>query len=222
MVALLKKDFLTSRYIYTVITLIVVVVMLVMMKINPIGALIIATMGSVLIPVIVNKFTATEEMRKNYDMLMNSFPVKRSDVVISKYMYYLILHFLTGIILQGIVILSNRGDSSVLLAVLIAQCIAFLYYILLIGLPNFIYYHFDYDVATKYSMIITFVVVYTPMILMGIIDRINPNIRRRVLEYISAGKIDGFMLVGALFAIGILLYIIIIAASVMGYRRRDL
>ena len=220
--ALLKKDFLTSRYIYTVITLIVVAVMVVMVKINPIGALVIATLGSVLIPVIVNKFTATEEIRKNYDMVMNSFPVKRNDVVFSKYMYYLILHFLTGIILQSIVILSNRGDSSVLLAVLIAQCVAFLYYILLIGLPNFIYYRFDYEIAAKYSMIITFVVVYTPMILMGIIDRINPNIRRGILEYISAGKIDSFMLVGALFAIGILLYIIIIAASAMGYRRRDL
>ncbi len=222
MVALLKKDFLTSRYIYSVITLIVVAVLVFMVRINPMGGMMIAVLGSVLIPVIVNKFTATEEMRKNYDVVMNSFPVKRSDVVVSKYMYYVILHFLTVVILQGIMILNNFGDVEVLLAVLIAQGVAFLYYILMIGLPNFVYYRFDYEVAAKYSTIITLVVVYTPIILMGFVDRINPNIRIRVLEYISKGEISGFMLAGILFAIGIVLYTIIIVASAKGYRRRDL
>lgn len=220
--ALLKKDFLTSRYIYSVITLIVAVVLVFVIRINSVGGMMIAVLGSVIIPVIVNKFTATEEMRKNYDVVMNSFPVRRKDVVVSKYMYYVMLHFFTAVILQGIVLLNHYGNVEVLVAVLIAQGLAFLYYILMVGLPNFIYYSFDYEVAIKFSTIIILVVVYTPILLMGFIDRINPNIRMKVIEYISKSENSGFKLAGMLFSIGVILYVIIIALSTRGYRRRDL
>lgn len=222
MVALLKKDFLTSRYIYSIITLIVVCVSVLIVRIQPSVSMMIGVLGSVIIPSMVNKFTATEEMRKNYDIVMNSFPIKRKDVVVSKYLYYAILYFLTAIILQSIVIINSFGDSEVLLIILIGQGLGFLFYILMIGLPNFIYYSFDYEVAAKYSTIITIGIVYMPIILIELINKINPNIRIGLMEYISRSDQRGFILAGLVFLVGFILYAIIIIASYKGYKRRDL
>lgn len=220
--ALLKKDFLTSRYIYSVITLLVIAVLVVLVKVNPVAAFMTATIGSVMVPIIVNKFTATEEMRKNYDVVMNSFPVKRKDVVISKYMYYLIMHFLTAVLLQGIVVINNLSDSSFLVTAFLVQGAAFIYYILFIGIPNYVYYRFDYDVATKYSAIIIIVVANLPLMISGLMDRVNPNLKITIIKSIEAGGRDAWILAGLVFLIGFIVYFIMAAASARSYARRDL
>lgn len=220
--ALLKKDYLTSRFIYSVITLIVIAVMMILVKLKPVAAFMVATIGSVLIPVIVNKFTATDEMRRNYDVVMNSFPVKRRDVVIGKYIYYLLMHLLTAVLLQGIVLLNNRNDSTFLVTVLLVQGAAFIYYMLFIGIPNYVYYRFDYDVATKYSAVVIIVVANIPLMFSSLMDKINPNIRDGVMKAIEAGGREAYLLAGGVFLVGVILYFIIAEASARSYSRRDL
>lgn len=222
MCALLKKDFLTSRFIYLVTTLLMMAVLFFLVKRNTMVALMVATIGSVLVPIMVNKFTATEEMRRNYDLVINSFPIKKREVVISKYMYYLIMHLITAVIFQAIVVLNNLSDTSFLITVLLIQGAAFIYYILFIGMPNYIYYKYDYDVAAKYSPIIIIVGANIPIVLSKLVEKINPNTRISIVNAIENGSNEAVLLSLVIFLVGFILYGIIVAASVRGYARRDL
>ena len=222
MIALLKKDFLTSRFIYLVTILIVIIGLIIVNTINPQGALIIALIASVLIPVIINKFTATEELRKNYDMLMNSFPIKRSDIVVSKYLYYLIQHIVTVVLLQGGVLFLNRGQEGVFITILLAQGAALIYFIFFIGAPNLVYYCFDYSTAMKYSSIITILAANAPIIITAVVKKINPNAMQKLLKAIEAGGNPIYNLVGMVIIGALVMYGAIIWISIKGYKRRDL
>lgn len=221
MIALLKKDYITSRIPYVVAMFIGVVVILIISKLSPIGGLILSTMGSVFIPLIVNKFTATEEMRRNYDAIINSFPVKRKDVVYAKYLYYLIIHGISAIVLQGVVLWSNIGNHHMTCVVLVAEGIALLYYCILIGIPNVIYYSFDYEVAIKYSSIVMFLVAYIPIIIIGGIGS-NTNLRNSIISFVNSQNITAVSVGVILLLIGLALYTVIILISVRGYEKRDL
>lgn len=222
MLALLKKDFLTSRFIYLVTILIAILGLIIINKINPIGAFTIAMVASVLIPVIINKFTATEELRKNYDMLMNSFPIKRSDVVISKYVYYLTQHLLTVVLLQGTVILLNRGEEGLLITILLAQGAALIYFIFFIGAPNLMYYCFDYSTAMKFSPIIIILAANAPILIGALVKKVNPNFTEQIMRAIEVGGNPIYKLAGVMVAGGFIIYGIIILISIQGYKRRDL
>ena len=222
MIALLRKDFLTSRFIYLVTNLIVIIGLIIVNTINPQGALIIALIASVLIPVIINKFTATEELRKNYDMLMNSFPIKRRDVVVSKYLYYLIQHIVTVILLQGVVLFLNRGEEGLFIVILLAQGAALIYFIFFIGVPNLVYYCFDYSTAMKYSSIIIILTANTPIILTAVVKKINPNAMQQLLKAIEVGRSPIYNLAGMVIIGALVIYGAIIGISIKGYKRRDL
>lgn len=222
MIALLKKDFLTSRYIYTVTILISIIGVIIVNAINPTGGLAVALVASVLIPVIINKFTATDELRKNYDMLMNSFPIKRRDVVISKYTFYLIQHIIATILLQGTVLFLNRGDEGLLIIILLIQGAGFIYYIFFVGVPNLIYYCCDYSTAMRFSPIIIILAANAPLIVGNIIKKINPNAQQQFLKAIEACGNPIYNLAGMLIVGGLILYSIIMLISIQGYKRRDL
>ncbi len=153
MKALLKKDFITSRYIYAVAILFVGIVLCISSMCSFEVVMIVYVLGTSMIPLMVNKFTATDEMRRNYDVIINSFPVKRIDVVLSKFVYYLASYILTSFILLAVTLIVRRFNQEELTMIYIIQSLSFIYYYLMIGVTNFVYYRYDYSVATKLSLL---------------------------------------------------------------------
>ncbi|MEG0671411.1 ABC-2 transporter permease [Clostridium sp.] len=222
MIALLKKDLITCRYPYIVTVLLVGVVMAFAAIKDMNIAIFICVFCSILIPMIVNKFTATEELRKNYDIIINSFPVKRRDVVISKYIYYLITYITTVVILFGIIMLVGELSAEDIKIGILIQSIIFLYYTLIQGISNYIYYKFEYSTAAKYSSIIVLGIVYIPMILLNLISKVNPGIKEQILSYGDNVMNNLPFVVAMILLIGIVIYMIFILLSIKEYEKRDL
>ncbi|MEG1256180.1 ABC-2 transporter permease [Clostridium sp.] len=222
MIALLKKDFITSRYAYSIITLLVGVILAFTSIKSMEAAMFIYVMGSMMIPIMVNKFTATEEMRKNYDIIINSFPVKRRDVVISKYIYYLVIYIATAVVLLGIITLVGRLNVEELKLILLVQSIVFIYYSLIQGVSNYIYYRFEYSTAAKYSSIIIISIIYVPFILVGFISKISPNIKEKFLSYGDKVMNNVPLVATTIILIGLAIYAVFILLSIEGYKKRDL
>ncbi|MEG2289169.1 MAG: ABC-2 transporter permease [Clostridium sp.] len=222
MIALLKKDLITCRYPYIVTVLLVGVVMSFVAIKDMNMAMFIYVFCSILIPMVVNKFTATEELRKNYDIIINSFPVKRRDVVISKYIYYLITYITTVIILFGIITLVGELSVEEIKISILIQSIIFLYYTLIQGISNYIYYKFEYSTATKYSSIIILAIVYIPIIFFNLISKVNPSIKEKILSYGDKIMKNLPVVVVMIFLLGIVIYTIFILMSIKGYEKRDL
>lgn len=222
MKALLKKDFITSRYIYTIAILIVGIIVCFTSMYSFEATLMIYLLGTFIVPLMANKFTATDEMRRNYDTIINSFPVKRRDVVLSKFIYYLISYILCSLVLLLIVSIVGNFNQEKLNIIYIIQSLSFIYYCLIIGTTNFIYYRYDYSVATKYSLVIMMSIIYIPMIILKVIDKINPNISIRVTDYLLESTTHGVYLATAVILLGIAIYVLFIVLSIIGYRKRDL
>lgn len=222
MIALLKKDLITCRYPY-IVTVLAVGVVMAFVSIKDMNiAMFIYVFCSILVPMMVNKFTATEELRKNYDIIINSFPVKRRDVVISKYIYYLITYITTAIILFGIITLVGDLSAEEIKISILIQSVVFLYYTLIQGISNYIYYKFEYSTATKYSTVVILGIVYIPMILLNLIDKMNPSIKEKVLSYGDRVMNNLPVVIVMIFLLGIVIYIIFILMSIKGYEKRDL
>lgn len=222
MKALLKKDFITSRYIYIVAILIVGMIVCFASMYRFEATLMIYLLGTFMVPLMANKFTATDEMRKNYDVIINSFPVKRIDVVLSKFIYYLISYILCSFILLLIMFLVGNFLKEQLTIIYIVQSLSFIYYCLIIGVTNFIYYRYDYGVAAKYSAIIIIAVINVPIIILKLIDKLSPNISVKITNYFLESTTHGVYLATGMILVGIIIYILFIGLSIMGYRKRDL
>lgn len=222
MIALLKKDFITSRYIYAVAILFVGIVLCISSMCSFEATMIVYVLGTLMVPLMANKFTATDEMRRNYDVIINSFPVKRIDVVLSKFIYYLASYILTSLILFTIIKIVGGFNQEQLTTVYIIQSLSLVYYFLIIGVTNFIYYRYDYGVAAKYSLIITMAIIYVPILLLKIIDKINPNIEIKITSYLLESTTNGAYLATAIILVGLMLYILFVVLSIIGYRKRDL
>lgn len=223
MKALLKKDFITSRYVYTVAILIVGIVICISSIYNfEGGTLMIYLLGTLMVPLMANKFTATDEIRRNYDVIINSFPVRRIDVVLSKFIYYLASYILTSFILLVIIIIIGNFHKEELTMIYIIQSLSFIYYCLIIGVTNFIYYRYDYGVAAKYSAIIVIAVINVPIMILKLIDKLSPNIFIKISEYLLESTSHGAYFGTAIILVGIIIYILFIGLSIMGYRKRDL
>lgn len=222
MKALLKKDFITSRYIYIVAILIVGMIVCFASMYRFEATLMIYLLGTFMVPLMANKFTATDEMRKNYDVIINSFPVRRIDVVLSKFIYYLVSYILTSFILLAIITIVGDFHKEELTMIYIIQSLSFIYYCLIIGVTNFIYYRYDYGVAAKYSAIIVIAVINVPIMILKLIDKLSPNIFIKIRKYLLESTTNGVYLATGVILVGIIIYILFIGLSIMGYRKRDL
>lgn len=223
MKALLKKDFITSRYVYTVAILIVgIVICISSMYSFEGGTLMIYLLGTLMVPLMANKFTATDEMRRNYDVIINSFPVRRIDVVLSKFIYYLVSYILTSFILLAVIGIVGNFHKEELTMIYIIQSLSFIYYCLIIGVTNFIYYRYDYGVAAKYSAIIVIAVINVPIMILKLIDKLSPNIFIKISKYLLKSTTHKVYLATGVILVGIIIYILFIGLSIMGYRKRDL
>lgn len=220
MIALLKKDFLISRFSYTLLTLFVTLAIIGLSIVSKEGSIVIGTMGSAFIPLIVNKFASTEEMRKHYDVVMNSFPVKRSDVVISKFIFYLIIYFLTAALFMIITTLFNGLQGFELSMFLFVNSLIFIYYILFIGIPNAIFYCTDYEAYMKYSAIITIVIVNLPILGGVFLEKAFPGAKESLMKLMYNTSIYKSILI--VLGFGLLLYIALMIISIVGYRKKDL
>ncbi len=220
--ALLKKDFITSRYIYTISLLVEGIALCFASMYSFEATLFIYLLGTFIVPLIANKFTATDEMRRNYDVIINSFPVRRVDVVISKFIYYFIIYVLCSSILMSIVLLVGNFNQENLYIIYIIQSLSFIYYCLIIGVTNFIYYRYDYSVAAKYSAIIIIAVINVPIFILKLIDKIRPNIFKGISKYLLVSTIPRVYLAIGITLIGIIIYFFFIVLSIIGYRKRDL
>ncbi|GAA0772562.1 hypothetical protein GCM10008908_19120 [Clostridium subterminale] len=221
--ALLKKDFITSRYVYTVAILIVGIAICVSSMYNfEGGTLMIYLLGTLMVPLMANKFTATDEMRRNYDVIINSFPVRRIDVVLSKFIYYLASYILTSFILLAIITIVRDFHKEELTMIYIIQSLSFIYYCLIIGVTNFIYYRYDYGVATKYSAIIIIAVINVPIIILRLVDNINPNISVKITNYLLESTAHGIYVATAIILLGLIIYALFVQLSIIGYRKRNL
>ncbi len=161
-------------------------------------------------------------MRRNYDVIINSFPVRRVDVVISKFIYYFIIYVLCSSILMSIVLLVGNFNQESLYIIYIIQSLSFIYYCLIIGVTNFIYYRYDYSVAAKYSAIIIIAVINVPIFILKLIDKIRPNIFKGISKYLLVSTIPRVYLAIGITLIGIIIYFFFIVLSIIGYRKRDL
>ncbi|WP_346915027.1 ABC-2 transporter permease [Clostridium sp.] len=222
MKALLKKDFITSRYIYTISILVVGIVVCFASMYSFEATLMIYLLGTLMVPLMANKFTATDEMRRNYDVIINSFPVRKIDVVVSKFIYYFISYVLCSAILLLIVFLVGNFNQEKLTIIYIVQSLSFIYYCLIIGVNNFIYYRYDYGVAAKYSAIIIILVINVPIMILKLIDKISPNIFIKISKYLLESTTHGVYLAISMILVGIIIYILFIILSIIGYRKRDL
>ncbi|WP_346937839.1 ABC-2 transporter permease [uncultured Clostridium sp.] len=220
--ALLKKDFITSRYIYTSSILVVGIVVCFASMFSFEATLLIYLLGTFMVPLMANKFTATDEMRKNYDVIINSFPVKRIDVVLSKFIYYLISYVLCSFILLLIMFLVGNFTKEQLTIIYIVQSLSFIYYCLIIGITNFIYYRYDYGVATKYSSIIIIAIINVPIIILRLVDNINPNISVKITNYVLESTAHGIYVATAIILAGLIIYALFVQLSIIGYRKRNL
>jgi len=220
--ALLKKDFITSRYIYTISILVVGIVVCFASMYSFEATLLIYLLGTFMVPLMANKFTATDEMRKNYDVIINSFPVKRIDVVLSKFIYYLISYVLCSFILLLIMFLVGNFTKEQLTIIYIIQSLSFIYYCLIIGITNFIYYRYDYGVATKYSSIIIIAIINVPIIILRLVDNINPNISVKITNYVLESTAHGIYMATAIILAGLIIYALFVQLSIIGYRKRNL
>lgn len=222
MKSLLKKDFITSRYIYTIAILIVGIILCFASIYSFEVTFMIYLLGTFMVPLMANKFTATDEMRRNYDTIINSFPVKRRDVVLSKFIYYFISYILCSLILLLIVFIVGNFNEEQVSMIYIIQSLSFIYYCLIIGATNFIYYRYDYSVASKYSLVIMMSIIYVPIIILKFVDKINPNIFIKVTNYLLESTVHGIYLAISIGLLGIFIYVLFIVLSIIGYRKRDL
>ena len=222
MKSLLKKDFITSRYIYTIAILIVGIILCFASIYSFEVTFMIYLLGTFMVPLMANKFTATDEMRRNYDTIINSFPVKRRDVVLSKFIYYFISYILCSLILLLIVFIVGNFNEEQVSMIYIIQSLSFIYYCLIIGATNFIYYRYDYSAASKYSLVIMMSIIYVPIIILKFVDKINPNIFIKVTNYLLESTVHGIYLAISIGLLGIFIYVLFIVLSIIGYRKRDL
>ena len=222
MKSLLKKDFITSRYIYTIAILIVGIILCFASIYSFEVTFMIYLLGTFMVPLMANKFTATDEMRRNYDTIINSFPVKRRDVVLSKFIYYLISYILCSLILLLIVFIVGNFNEEQVSMIYIIQSLSFIYYCLIIGATNFIYDRYDYSAASKYSLVIMMSIIYVPIIILKFVDKINPNIFIKVTNYLLESTVHGIYLAISIGLLGIFIYVLFIVLSIIGYRKRDL
>lgn len=220
--ALLKKDFITSRYIYTI-SILVVGILVCFASMYSFGAtLLIYLLGTFMVPLMANKFTATDEMRKNYDVIINSFPVKRIDVVLSKFIYYFISYVLCSFIFLLIMFLVGNFPKEQLTIIYIVQSLSFIYYCLIIGITNFVYYRYDYGVASKYSSIIIIAIINVPIIILRLVDNVNPNISAKITNYLLESTAHGIYVATAIILLGLIIYALFVQLSIIGYRKRNL
>lgn len=220
--ALLKKDFITSRYIYTISILVVGIVVCFTSMYSFEATLLIYLLGTFMVPLMANKFTATDEMRKNYDVIINSFPVKRIDVVLSKFIYYFISYVLCSFILLLIMFLVGNFTKEQLTIIYIVQSLSFIYYCLIIGITNFVYYRYDYGVASKYSSLIIIVIANVPIIILRLVNNINPNISVKITNYLLESTAHGIYVATAIILAGLIIYALFVQLSIIGYRKRNL
>ena len=222
--ALLKKDMITSKNPLIIMNLLVGCVMVVLTIIGAKAPVYfpIYTFATLFIPIILNKFTATEETRKYYDMLINSFPVDRKDVVVSKYTFYLLVYFITSIFLLSIIFVLGKISGEDLKMLLFSQSFSFLYYVVIICVPNYIFYKASYDVAVKYSGFTLLGIIYLPMLVIFLAEKIFPSASKKVVGFFMKSIENGFLIIPLIFLIGLVIYGIITTLSIKGYCNKDL
>ncbi len=220
MIALLKKDFITSRKPLLIINIIAGLMLGLVTKYTRDALPMTYTVATLLVPVIVNRFTATSELRKNYDLIINSFPVKRRDVVLSKYIYYMIAYIISSIIMFSIVVTLGSLSKEELTTIFLIQSLTFIYYVLLIGATNYTYYKLEYSVAVKYSSIIMLSVFYLPYALIFAGKKFFPELSNNIINSIMSGSINRVTIVA--FLAGVIIYAIFMLLSVGAYNKRDL
>lgn len=223
--ALLKKDFITSK------NLLIIMNLLVLCGIGMVaffeGTIMVASsvylMASFLIPIVLTRLMSNDEMKKHYNMLINSFPVTRKSVVLSKYMFYMICYIITAIFLFSIMFILFKPSGEDIEYILFIQSMAFAVYALLIGVLNYMFYTKSYDVAIKYSSIVTITIIYIPMMLIPLAERIFPDTVNALKEFVYINFNNRpFVLISSIFLIGIVLYGICMLLSVRGYCKKDL
>lgn len=219
---LLKKDYLTNRFIFTVMLLIACAGVIILSFIKSEISILIGVLGSVFIPFMANKMSSTEEMRKHYDLVMNSFPIKRSDIVISRYIYYIIILLISAVVLVPITIIFNSLEGFDIKILMLIECLLFAYYVLLCVIPNTIYYCTEYERAAKYLSIIMVTILYIPPVVIGVIFNASPSLQVFLLNIITNGGSRFIILLLCIILIAIVVYVAGILISIVGYKRRDL
>lgn len=220
--ALLKKDYYINRFIFAALLLGIGAVIILLSIYSGEGSIVVGVMGTLLVPMLINKFSSTEEMRRNYDFIFNSFPVKRRDIVISKFLYYIIVYIVTAIVFGTLIVCFNKLEGFDINMVLLLEGFMFLYYSFIIAIPNFIYYFFSYEVSVKYSTIITLGIVYVPIILIGLVVRMYPELVNSIKSFVLDSP-SGLGRTALLLTVaGVFVYLIFMILSIKGYSRRDL
>lgn len=225
MLALLKKDFITSRKSVIIMNLIAACILggVSLFKEFPIEAIsMMYIMASIFIPLMSNKMMSTEEGKRNYDTIINSFPVSRKSVVISKNLFYFLMYLITSIILLLTIIIIKKPSTQDLTYILFIQSLTFIYYSLIIGIPNYMYYKFDYDVAMKYGVIVFLSIIYVPMIVLKIGEKVLPNFESKIISIIEAGNLQTMFIAVSAFLVGLLIYVVFTILSINGYSKKDL
>jgi len=109
-----------------------------------------------------------------------------------------------------------------LIIIYIVQSLSFIYYCLIIGITNFVYYRYDYGVATKYSSIIIIAIINVPIIILRLVDNINPNISVKITNYLLESTAHGIYVATAIILVGLIIYTLFVQLSIIGYRKRSL
>lgn len=224
MLTLLKKDFITSKKMLIFLNLISAVILgfiTIKANISEVSSIFYA-IATMIIPFVANKAGAAEELKKHYDSLINSFPIKRKDVVISKYLYYLLLYVVSTVFLGAVVFILGKYDMEKISFAILIQSMVFIYFVLLTGVTNYIYYRFDYNVATKYGPIIIIVIIYLPILIYKLLSIIKPDFIDTVLVSMLGENFVQYKLPIIIFAVGLVIYFILMFFSIKRYKQKDL
>ncbi|SHK40410.1 ABC-2 family transporter protein [Hathewaya proteolytica DSM 3090] len=221
MIAMLKKEFLCSKFILIIcMTILSIFIISCSIFMNTKGTLVISSMVSLMIPLLIENFSSTEEMRKNFDLVMNSFPVKRSDVVYAKFIYYLILYLMTFSIFTVLMLVFNKFNSTDLGQFFLMESVMFMFYSIFMGLRTCLYFACDKSIIMKYGTVLTLSIIYGPMLILALINRLLPDISKKIKLLLSSMSFINKTTI-IIFVMSLILYFIFMFIGAMGYNKKD-